>query len=74
VIIDNIIVIHIVETIIYGSSEILSDIMSKREMFYDVSAELDRVLGPIGSPERQKQTEIAWEEYNREINAKNQLK
>jgi len=48
--------------------------MNNREMIYDVSAELDRVLGSIGSPERQKQTEIAWEEYNREINAKNQLK
>ena len=51
----------------------MSDIMSKREMIYDVSAELDRVLGPIGSPERQKQTEIAWEEYNREKCTKLQL-
>lgn len=34
---------------------------------YDVSAMLDEVLGAEGSPEREKNREKAWEEYNAQI-------
>lgn len=41
--------------------------MSKRNQIYDVSAELERELGAFGTPEREQQTEKAWEEYNAQI-------
>ncbi len=34
---------------------------------YDVSALMDDVLGKEGSPEREKNRERAWEEYNAQI-------
>ena len=34
---------------------------------YDVSAMLDEVLGAEGTPEREKNRERAWEEYNAQI-------
>lgn len=34
---------------------------------YDVSAMLDDVLGKEGSPERERNRERAWEEYNAQI-------
>jgi len=34
---------------------------------YDVSALLDEVLGKEGTPEREKNREKAWEEYNAQI-------
>lgn len=34
---------------------------------YDVSALLDEVLGKEGTPEREKNCEKAWEEYNAQI-------
>lgn len=34
---------------------------------YDVSALLDEELGTVGTPERQKNTDKAWEEYNAQI-------
>lgn len=34
---------------------------------YDVSALLDEELGVMGTPERQKNTDKAWEEYNAQI-------
>ena len=34
---------------------------------YDVSAELERHLGAIGTPEREANNEKAWEEYNAQI-------
>ena len=34
---------------------------------YDVSAMLDEVLGAEGTPEREKNREKAWEEYNAQI-------
>lgn len=34
---------------------------------YDVSALLDDVLGKEGTPEREKNREKAWEEYNAQI-------
>lgn len=34
---------------------------------YDVSAMLDEVLGAEGSPEREKNREKAWEEYNAQL-------
>ena len=34
---------------------------------YDVSALLDDVLGKVGTPEREKNREKAWEEYNAQI-------
>jgi len=41
--------------------------MGKKNQIYDVSAELERELGAAGSPERARQTEKAWEEYNAHI-------
>ena len=41
--------------------------MSKNEEIYDVSAELAREFGEIGTPEREKAVEKAWEEYNAQI-------
>lgn len=41
--------------------------MNKKNQIYDVSAELERELGAIGTPEREKQTAKAWEEYNAQI-------
>ena len=40
--------------------------MSKNEI-YDVSAELAKEFGEIGTPEREKSIEKAWEEYNAQI-------
>lgn len=40
--------------------------MSKNEI-YDVSAELARELGEVGTSEREKSVEKAWEEYNAQI-------
>ena len=34
---------------------------------YDVSAMLEEVLGKEGSPERERNRERAWEEYNAQI-------
>ena len=34
---------------------------------YDVSAMLDEVLGAEGTPERERNREKAWEEYNAQI-------
>ena len=34
---------------------------------YDVSAMLDEVLGKEGTPERERNRERAWEEYNAQI-------
>ena len=34
---------------------------------YDVSAMIDEVLGKEGSPERERNRERAWEEYNAQI-------
>lgn len=34
---------------------------------YDVSALLDEELGAMGTPERQKNIDKAWEEYNAQI-------
>lgn len=34
---------------------------------YDVSAMLDEVLGKEGTPEREKNRDKAWEEYNAQI-------
>ena len=34
---------------------------------YDVSAMLDEVVGKEGSPERERNRERAWEEYNAQI-------
>ena len=41
--------------------------MSKNDEIYDVSAELAREFGEIGTPEREKAVEKAWEEYNAQI-------
>lgn len=41
--------------------------MSKNDDIYDVSAELAREFGEIGTPEREKAVEKAWEEYNAQI-------
>lgn len=43
------------------------NIMSKNDEIYDVSAELAREFGEIGTPEREKAVEKAWEEYNAQI-------
>lgn len=41
--------------------------MSNIDEVYDVSAELAREFGEIGSQEREKSIEKAWEEYNAQI-------
>lgn len=41
--------------------------MSKNDEIYDVSAELAREFGEIGTTEREKAVEKAWEEYNAQI-------
>ena len=41
--------------------------MADNNYIYDVSAELERELGAIGTPEREAHTEKAWEEYNAQI-------
>jgi len=41
--------------------------MNRKTQIYDVSAELEKELGAAGSPERERQTEKAWEEYNAQI-------
>ena len=43
------------------------NIMSKNDEIYDVSAELAREFGEVGTPEREKAVEKAWEEYNAQI-------
>ncbi|MDD4476460.1 MAG: helix-turn-helix transcriptional regulator [Eubacteriales bacterium] len=40
--------------------------MSKNEL-YDVSAELDREFGKVGTPQREEARAKAWEEYNAQI-------
>ena len=41
--------------------------MSKKNEIYDVSAELTREFGEIGSQSRIEATAKAWEEYNAQI-------
>lgn len=41
--------------------------MEDRNDIYDVSAELERELGAIGSEERASNIDKAWEEYNAQI-------
>ena len=41
--------------------------MHKNNNIYDLSAELAKTFGEIGSPEREKAIEKAWEEYNGQI-------
>lgn len=41
--------------------------MSKNKDIYDVSAELAKEFGEVGTPEREKNIEKAWEEYNAQI-------
>ena len=41
--------------------------MKKKTEIYDISAELEREFGKIGSKEREKATAKAWEEYNAQI-------
>ena len=41
--------------------------MSKKNEIYDVSAELAREFGEIGTQSRAEATEKAWEEYNAQI-------
>ena len=41
--------------------------MSKKNDIYDVSAELARVFGEIGTQSRAEATAKAWEEYNAQI-------
>lgn len=41
--------------------------MSKKNEIYDVSAELTREFGEIGSQSRAEATAKAWEEYNAQI-------
>jgi DNA-binding XRE family transcriptional regulator len=43
------------------------NIMSKKNEIYDVSAELAKEFGEIGTLEREKAVEKAWEEYNAQI-------
>lgn len=43
------------------------NIMNKNKEIYDVSAELAKEFGEIGTPEREKNVERAWEEYNAQI-------
>lgn len=38
-----------------------------RKDIYDVSAELERRFGAVGTPQREKAMEEAWEEYNAQI-------
>ena len=41
--------------------------MIKKNEIYDVSAELAREFGEVGSQSRAEATEKAWEEYNAQI-------
>ena len=41
--------------------------MKNKESIYDVSAELERKLGPKGSDSRKAAEDKAWEEYNAQI-------
>lgn len=41
--------------------------MQKKEVLYDVSAELERDFGPKGSESRKMAEDKAWEEYNAQI-------
>lgn len=41
--------------------------MSKKNEIYDVSAELTREFGEIGTQSRAEATAKAWEEYNAQI-------
>lgn len=41
--------------------------MKRTEKIYDVSAELERELGPKGSAGRKAAEDKAWEEYNAQI-------
>lgn len=42
-------------------------IMSKKNEIYDVSAELAREFGEVGTQSRAEATAKAWEEYNAQI-------
>ena len=41
--------------------------MMEESEIYDVSAELERELGPVGSERREHENSKAWEEYNAQI-------
>jgi Predicted transcriptional regulator with C-terminal CBS domains len=41
--------------------------MSKKDEIYDISAELAKEFGEIGTKEREEATAKAWEEYNAQI-------
>ncbi len=41
--------------------------MSKKNEIYDISAELAKEFGEIGTKEREEATAKAWEEYNAQI-------
>ena len=40
-----------------------------RKDIYDVSSYLDEVLGKEGSPERERNRQLAWEEYEAQVRA-----
>lgn len=41
--------------------------MNKKQEIYDVSAELAKEFGEVGSSKREASVEKAWEEYNAQI-------
>lgn len=41
--------------------------MNEKNEIYDISAELEKEFGKIGSKERETATAKAWEEYNAQI-------
>jgi hypothetical protein len=41
--------------------------MSKNNEIYDVSAELAKEFGEVGTKEREEAVTLAWEEYNAHI-------
>lgn len=41
--------------------------MAKKVICRDISAELDKTFGPIGSKSRNKAIQEAWEEYNAQV-------
>ena len=41
--------------------------MKRKEVIFDVSAELEREFGPKGSESRKQAEDKAWEEYNAQI-------
>lgn len=40
---------------------------AKENKYYDVTAELDSVFGPVDSESRKRAEDLAWEEYNCQI-------